>query len=387
MKYSLVIAIISIVLCGCKSTEKEPQATYVVKINPDDSKFIGFKDWCAGIELIPLETVDESLIKSCDKIIFQNDRFYVYDGSQGNVFAFDRTGKFLFGTKHLQGQGPDEFLAMTDFNVNPITSNLEMVDAMRLRIRIYDSDFNYFEEVKLTRDLYPMHLFWPLNDDIYLFYASSIDKDTGESDGIKFFSTKKQQIISQTGKHKCPQWFSRYTPVEQFYYLNSDVFFCYDFTDNYIYRINQETMELEEHFFIDFGKKNFSYEMLPQNENDEFYMFYKIRNDKERFAYIGNKLENRRYFSVFFHYADKLHLVLYDKTNGKIILGHNYTESSDFLQPHILTDEAMYSIPHLLEYIPYYIDKELLDEKSKQVLVNILEDDNPVIIKYVLKHP
>lgn len=376
-------------ICCKNDNEQKMLATYTIKINPDDSKFIGFKDWCSGIELIPLETTEKSLMRRCDKIIKNGEQLYIYDGSMNVLFAFDQSGKFIFSTKHLFGSGPDDLSSLTDFNINLLNSTIELLDPLRLKIRIYDLNLNYINEIKLPSSLYPIHRFMSLKNNIYLFYARQ-GFDENKNGDIKFYSVNKEQIIDRTGKHNCPSWFGTYISNLTLYNLDNDFFFSHEFPNNTIYRVNTEVFELEPHFYIDFGEKNLIYgELFKESPNDKdvttYRNFLASNDNKNKYVLVVNKLENQRYFAVFFDYKKKYNLVLYDKINHTTLLGHNQKEAKNFASAYIMTDEALYSIPYFLRQISSFIDENLLDEKSKQVLENLQEDDNPVIIKYVLK--
>lgn len=49
----------------------------------------------AEVTFIPLETTDNSLIKEYSHITINSDKIVVSDHSQGQIFIFDRNGKFI----------------------------------------------------------------------------------------------------------------------------------------------------------------------------------------------------------------------------------------------------------------------------------------------------
>ncbi|HEX3009947.1 MAG TPA: 6-bladed beta-propeller, partial [Bacteroidales bacterium] len=69
------------------------------------------------IEMIPLETSPNCLIKSIDKKVFFRGRYYLMDRYELSVLVFDEKGKFCFKIKNV-GEGPGEYTMLHDFGIN-----------------------------------------------------------------------------------------------------------------------------------------------------------------------------------------------------------------------------------------------------------------------------
>ena len=159
--------IIIIIIASCNHVLQD--ANDVIQVDITKARSIHFSDWFSCVELIPLETNDSSLIHTCNKIAYEYQRFYIHDFNQHAVFVFDSTGMFLFSTLNLKGQGPGEYVSMTDFCINPYTGSLEILDAFSSRIRVYDKDGIFIKNIILDESLLPMGKFIPLSSDLYLF--------------------------------------------------------------------------------------------------------------------------------------------------------------------------------------------------------------------------
>ncbi|WP_083985059.1 6-bladed beta-propeller [Geofilum rubicundum] len=100
------------------------------------------------IEFIPLESSENCLIGSYDKILLINDTIYILDRHQQKaVFAFNREGEFLFKIS-AEGRGPGEYTEATDFYVDTVDSHIGILDFGR--VQKYDFNGRYIGQVKFS---------------------------------------------------------------------------------------------------------------------------------------------------------------------------------------------------------------------------------------------
>ena len=59
----------------------------------------------------------------CVRIIFLNNLLYISDKLTNTLFVFDNTGKFIRVISN-KGNGPGEYINITDFAVNPENSEI-----------------------------------------------------------------------------------------------------------------------------------------------------------------------------------------------------------------------------------------------------------------------
>jgi hypothetical protein len=76
---------------------------------------IHISDIAESVTMVPLETLEESLIKYPRRIKFSAKKYFIESGNQ--VYMFDADGKYLKKIGKI-GRGPDEYGAMSDFAVD-----------------------------------------------------------------------------------------------------------------------------------------------------------------------------------------------------------------------------------------------------------------------------
>src|SRR5690606_17082799 len=94
---------------------------------------------------IRLETHDNALIGNISKILYHENRYYIFDRTQtGSLFIFDSAGKFL-NQIAPKGRGPGEFVKAENFVINSKENVLEITDHSLHKIFCYNTqgDFLY----------------------------------------------------------------------------------------------------------------------------------------------------------------------------------------------------------------------------------------------------
>lgn len=75
------------------------------------------------IEIIPLETNEQSLIQRISKVIEYNSCLYILDSRQKAILIFDKTGKFI-SKIHTVGRAPSEYSLLYDIAINTYSETL-----------------------------------------------------------------------------------------------------------------------------------------------------------------------------------------------------------------------------------------------------------------------
>lgn len=206
------LAMLSCVEGNNASTQKTDIPTIDLGKNYPE-KTIQLED-IADVEYIPLETKDEVLVSRFQRAVVLDKQIILQNHMQGDVFIFDRKGKFQCSFNH-KGNGPGEYMQILSFSVDPEAKEIFIQDhPAQKRIQVYSfagkfkrtlptnkqltlgSIYNY-DETYLFADwfaqVYDPENKSKLNDRPYLL----IDKQTGELKPLPL-KIKNQE----TGRHR-----------------------------------------------------------------------------------------------------------------------------------------------------------------------------------------
>lgn len=329
------------------------------------------------IEIIPLETIEESLLNDpLRKIVLHNDKFYVFDDKQQVIVVFNSAGKFIERIDK-RGQGKGEYINLYDFNFNRFTGNIELMSPTG-QINVYDPDeYSYIETIYIPEVI---HYFGHLTEDIYVLFM-----DVRKDFKMFFYSKSKKQIIAEA--YEFPDYIMEKTYLHHtyspFYEFNDSLFFIQAYNGQ-VFNINSTpSISLTERYKWDFGKHNLEISTIPQGEDYQFYINYlRSINYKYPLSFLLNS-ENHNFFITRFKYKHRYKNLIYRKKNRTYLLLDKFSE--DFhLFPFFITDEALYACL-LPQYLSYAVNAAVLNMENRNILKEIRDDNNPVIIKYSFK--
>src|SRR5690554_6168506 len=192
MRYKIIIPFLSIMLLlfiSCKKKNNSSIDTYYIEIEKNSA--VSISDFIKEIEIIPLETTDLSIIRDVTKIEFYQNIIYIFDLPQNNIFIFNHEGKYINKIDN-KGQGPNEYLNISDFTIAKQTGNICILDAIKNNLLYYDleGNFQYIENLpKLTESAY--NIFQFINGKHIMFWTSD------ESNRLKIYDKSTKSIIME----------------------------------------------------------------------------------------------------------------------------------------------------------------------------------------------
>ncbi|WP_298650283.1 6-bladed beta-propeller [uncultured Proteiniphilum sp.] len=170
--------------------KQKPQTEGTIFVDLDRAERASLFDYFHSIELISLETSPDVLIVGISKMIVHQDKYYALDKNQCIIFVFDKTGKFLFkiGKK---GQGAGEYVFIQDFNINPFSGHLEILEPYG-NVHVYDVSGNYIETKRIAFSGFRVvHTLSAVNSHTHVFHTMF------EPEKIIYFNLDEQKLLHQ----------------------------------------------------------------------------------------------------------------------------------------------------------------------------------------------
>jgi hypothetical protein len=382
----IVVAIILLAFsfsCSQKEQIQNQHSTDLIDLNKTEP--VSVSDLFESVEVVQLETTDDCLIALIDKVIFFNNRYYVLDTRQQSVFCFDSDGKYLFKIAD-RGEGPEEYLYLGDFNIDPYYNQLLLVEPFGSLLS-YDPDGKFIAKIRLPHEILAYNEVYPLNKDTLVFV--SINKYS-----IVFYSRMKNEIIDK--RYEIDEKVSHvsfFIPNNDVYVYNGSVFFSPPPTNNII-NLADSTL-----YSWNFGKMNNTQKQIDEFENlikSQDQMSTSNLQGKTRRDYISEKKLN---YDIGYSYESSRYKicmlwlgqynfqhVFLDKTTHKSFVFDKTVEGIKFLLPSFNGESiVMYYKVSNVPFLKYYDMATLSEEQQKMIKANNLEIDNPFLVKYNLK--
>lgn len=332
-----------------------------------------------NINLVSLETTEESLLDVIYKIIVTDSNIYIYDRFKGGgLVVFDSEGRFIRRVPY--GQGPGEINRLWDVSYD--FEARRIVAYQHPFLLFYTSDGRFVEQKKLPFGFYNFHV----TTHGYVF-------KTLDGFGNEHLRSLKDYTFLVTDKN------FKLNAVALPFYCNDISYGGYNYlyrkkdaltvTERFkdtIYQYMEETNRIEAKYVLDFQKKKLPDKFLEGSMS----RFEEAINNNDYYYFLGEYLETKRQ-NVFFlmnNYTGLKTIVYRDKYSKMMIGGTQPIYDRQQIPP-IDFPVATYENSFISYYSALEADSLLsrssfLSEEDKKILEISKEDDNPILIFFEL---
>ncbi len=390
MKQIIALITLGFLLLSCSSNRNQTQSSFIDLEREDN---VSVFDIFESVDLIPLETNEQSLIAVIDKVIYFNDRYYILDIKQQVLFCFDSAGKFLFRISQ-RGHAPEEYLRLEDFNIDSYNNQLLLLEPYG-HLLVFDLDGQFISKTRLPSEVHAYNEVFPLDTNRIVF--SSLYNFE-----LVFYNRSKNIIYDRRyGARDEKITNANFMPVRCTYYYNGHLYFSPQ-PSNEIINLSDSTV-----FSWDFGKRTNTKEVIENMEN--FILTTKIdvrpkeRPYYEQYDWIGEEIlgnipffnfESSRYrFCALQTKHNFMKYIFYDKKTEKAFVFDKTKEGICFGIPEcneesiIMCERGWWKKtgnPDIDKDHVYY-NPDIFTDEQKQLLKSGRDDDNPFLVKYNFK--
>lgn len=275
----------------------------VLDMDKENASYIKPCEIVDNVEFIPLETREECIIGSYDKILVLNDTIYVFDKMhQKAVFVFNIEGHFLYRISAI-GRGPGEYFKAYDFYVDTVSSHIGILDYGR--IQKYNFRGEYIEQVAFSGHLVSHICFNRNKYNGTVFTTSTKDK----SYLFAQYNNKGQLIYRD---HPTPNELINFEMGKDGYFsVNSNGAYFNDYASDTIYHITDSC--LKPAFVLNYGNSLLSQDLkkqLYQKTSGEIIQFFRQNPNLVFFGLLNFSISDK-YIFLDMPYGDTKEYVIY----------------------------------------------------------------------------
>lgn len=384
-------------LFSCMSKEKKIEDIDVISWESalkNDTSFL------ESIDIIPLETDSDILVKtpSLFQYIKAIDAFLLMD-SRSALYLFDRNGRHCSNSVSCIGEGPKEYVMAVDAEYNPYTNFIELYNAHTSSIHCYDLQFHWKQTIKLKQEVgFAAQTMSVLRENVYALDPVRLNEEDLYMKVYDF--SNNEAVITNVPYHKSGYIAETNMMRKSLQVIDSNIYYTPDYMDYHFYQYNVEEGRFFSIYRLDFGKESVSKKKLDElygkskpAKGKEVLKSVSIMQEKNDYLLSSHyplpiiRLINDSYVYVHFICNRTPHNLIYNRKTKKIF---GLTPNSPLIMYRCfnLVDNVLYSIlyPYELDRYINETTKKYLSEDALKRLENIREEDNPVVIKYVLKN-
>lgn len=358
MKYKFLIYIY-IFCISCSEKTSIIDESIRIEFNKDqEQKEILLSSFVDKLDVVKLETNNESLIGSVTNIEFHNKQYYISDRFiTEKVFLFDNEGKFI-KTISNAGKGPGEYMSLDFIAVDKFRDEFIIVDAQSMKLLIFDLTGVFKKELYLNYWICSLYV----SDNEYFLYLYDTDKEP--------FNL----IIIDKNTLKVKGKYFQKTPVVDGF-VNSNTFFS--FKDNLLFSYSLSNAVYDITYILkneiikkySLGLQNLSKEFNNQNEIVEFME----KNNHYYFPFLIHETEN--YLTLSFLEGKSTQYGIFNKQIQKFIYSKNIVNDINnvpYSQP--IGNKCLNQLISVVH--PYQLDASNL---------SYYDSENPLLLIYHFK--
>lgn len=372
MKYFAILFLTLSFFSACQKKEQNVLFKEVSNINRCEDTIDLSRLITDSVRIIPLETNNESILGRINKIKKVNGQIYVLSNDQW-IFHFNEKGNYI-STLKKQGNGPDEYVYINDFDIYSESGHSEIWIADNQKIKIYDADsLNLLKEIHFP---FFIHKFKRIQ-------ANKILCMSGQSEHSLLITDENGRILQEYLDKEIPYLLFR---AIQFKPYLSDIFlFQLGISNNYVaYHIDGGTFTEGKFFTSSNG-------LLSQKALIDLF------EDKgQDFIRYFNKYS---YIQSFFARKDKIWFYIQNFDQKLFVKIENEQNVSGKIDPECNIHNDLFSIQNLSflttlgfgesdSGLLFYLDPSDLSESDNYIYlkngnkIHFTEDDNPIILEF-----
>ena len=290
---------------SCKANIDEESSTtsegaFTVKLDKDVSEYPEIKK-VEILDIIQLETKEESLLGTISKVQQVDDQWFV--SSMSKLFVFNSRGEFIHTIGEI-GNGPGEISEVMDFWIDSDQKQIVILDTSGRKIVIFNLNGEFQKEIGINS--FPQGIAKSNSEFLLFLNRSTSDFTLDESYDLAVLD--KNGIVTSTFFPSSPEYKTWYLPNMLFYEFEGKVNYL-DYWQNQIYTWNED--ELIPYIKIDFGDGKFPYEFTKSSEDyDEKKRDYRFMN--------GGVIESENYLYFDIYDKGEVAYIFYDKQNNNL---------------------------------------------------------------------
>ena len=374
---SLLLCIISV--CSCK-TEINENITNLQIGNP--VKLNDFSDVFSDIELIFLESKEDSYMGRAGKIYIINDTMYIKDQKTHDIFIFGKDGSLVSNSKRIIGNSGTEVNILLDFLVNPYTNNIEILSFNS--VYVYDKLFNFIEKFKIPKECVAANYFDIIDKSTYVFQTINDDGKTAKDQSILYiYSKNDDKMINKV-------YFDEVFPIGTigtddtniFFKNSTETFFMSRMNHHSLFSLNLNDNDLLKHEYnLNLINNPVTKDDINVNNRSEFWESASANHSIFNKRYISDK-----YIAVSYFYKNKLKIYIYNQETKKSICFNNIFDSGNMISPpNIITNDFYYSIVEASN-IPIMFPNYTFDNETMEKIEKINDSSNLIVLKFTFKN-
>ena len=365
------------------SCRNEHSDTDIIKIDLTGAHkvkdFSYIHNYISDVQIIPLETSENSFIRYINSLMVTDDRIIVFDqyDMQHQIKVFDKKGKWIVSSS--QGQGPGEIVKAYDMAYDFV--NEKIVVSQNRRLSFFDKDMRHIED----KDFFAFYHF-KIHDGEYVFKTLEKQNDEqfeAEHNYHRIYVTDESLAIKNSAYYSNKE--NTIAPASDLYETKDGISVAHMFCDT-IYLVNKS--QVVPKYVLNYPSK--IERTLFETDDIEF---SKYKNEHSGYTFCCTYRESDTHqFMRIDNYADGSFIYAFrEKDSGNMIKMEIDREYLGKIGRVFAFPETSYGDRFIYVLSPEEIElginilRPFVSDEDYNLLKNMDEEANPVLVLYSFK--
>lgn len=168
MSKYLILAAILVFNLSCSQSNGEGDGTQTIYVDTNRKEIVDHTAFIDSIRYLKLESKDEAIISSIQKILLDDENVYILD-NLSKVSVFSKTGMLRYVIDNI-GLGPGEYLKADNMTLNKEKSVLEILDIGSRKVSHYERMTGKFVDHHPLKEENFTYALFAIENNCYLSY-------------------------------------------------------------------------------------------------------------------------------------------------------------------------------------------------------------------------
>lgn len=150
--FYIILFLFFIACTSTKNDQKGVEFGDIVSIPITDleTTYGKLSDFAEDVKIVPLEFSDDCILGEIKKIVMSDSCIFVLENeNQKGIYVFDHIGKYLYRIGN-RGQGPEEFVDISDFSLNEEEQLIYLYDLARKKVLVFSYEGDFIKDIQMN---------------------------------------------------------------------------------------------------------------------------------------------------------------------------------------------------------------------------------------------
>lgn len=365
----------ALLFSACSQSEQLKYKLYVDIDSCLKAQKVSIYDLFSRLELVALDDSipeNNNVYSGPAYIAKSEERIYILDERKQTVNVYDLQGSLLMHSNNV-GRGPGEYTMGRQIQYNPKLNLVEILNPSGQILRYTPDSLKYVSKLSFSGSPLATHWIAQQENGYYLFSYS--DEHQLYYMGLNHAETESLKYSSPDNLR---HYMAPYPPI-----------LCLDgrpavfrVNDGLTYSIGDSDSSVKPILRWNFGKYNSRLKDIPQYDDARKYEDFISSYSQDHIAAFGSMIAHKANIFSTVVFRNTIYNLHYNTEAQSYHFFERTKEDMSFL-PELFVDGVMYKYIDA-QFLPKYVNREILDPDSRAAYDEILESGGSGVIKYYL---